>query len=297
MEPPPGDTEVVAETVSAPAVEDFDVPFLTGGARTPAPRSRRPEAPAPAPSPEPVANPAIPDVELMDDPATILRRSGRGCGARRQELNGGPRRWRSVEDSAPPGSFAVVWHRPTHRPGSPGSSAGRRAFAFPAMHNAAFAAPRPQLGVPGCSPSSRRGSATRCADWPRPGCARSERDDSSQAFGGRVVVLARGVTSGRGDRCPEHAHSRRRGRVSRRQHRREGFLSALDERGAGELMGARVLLIGAGGAGRAVAYAVRLRGGTLLVANRTPGRAAELGASVPFTAEALNDAAAGAPSW
>ncbi len=72
----------------------------------------------------------------------------------------------------------------------------------------------------------------------------------------------------------------------------EGFLRALDERGAGEMTGVRVLLIGAGGAGRAVAYAVRSRGGTLLVANRTPGRAAELGESVPFTVEAINEAAA-----
>ncbi len=71
----------------------------------------------------------------------------------------------------------------------------------------------------------------------------------------------------------------------------EGFLRALDEREAGEITGARVLLIGAGGAGRAVAYAVRSRGGTLLVANRTPERAAELGEPVPFTAEAMNDAA------
>jgi len=72
----------------------------------------------------------------------------------------------------------------------------------------------------------------------------------------------------------------------------EGFLRALDERGAGEMTGMRVLLIGAGGAGRAVAYAIRSRGGTLLVANRTPERAAELGEPVPFTVEAINEAAA-----
>lgn len=72
VEPPPGDPEVVAETVSAPAVEDFDVPFLTGGRPDPGAEIATAEAPAPAPSPEPVANPASPDVELMDDPATIL---------------------------------------------------------------------------------------------------------------------------------------------------------------------------------------------------------------------------------
>ncbi len=71
----------------------------------------------------------------------------------------------------------------------------------------------------------------------------------------------------------------------------EGFLRALDERGAGEMTGGRVLLIGAGGAGRAVAYAVRSRGGTLLVTNRTPERAAQLGEPVPFTVAAINDAA------
>ena len=72
----------------------------------------------------------------------------------------------------------------------------------------------------------------------------------------------------------------------------EGFLRALDEGGAGDFAGARVLLIGAGGAGRAVAYAVRSRGGRLLVANRTPERAAELGEPVPFTVDAINAAAA-----
>lgn len=72
----------------------------------------------------------------------------------------------------------------------------------------------------------------------------------------------------------------------------EGFLRALDEGGAGDFAGARVLLIGAGGAGRAVAHAVRSRGGHLLVANRTPERAAELGEPVPFTVDAINAAAA-----
>jgi shikimate dehydrogenase len=73
----------------------------------------------------------------------------------------------------------------------------------------------------------------------------------------------------------------------------EGFLRALDEAGAAVTPGTRVFLIGAGGAGRAVAYAVRSRGGELLVANRTPERAARLGELVAFTAEAMDAAAAG----
>ena len=71
----------------------------------------------------------------------------------------------------------------------------------------------------------------------------------------------------------------------------EGFLRALDEAVAGDVAGKRVLLIGAGGAGRAVAHAVRSRGGHLLVANRTAARAAELGEPVPFEPEAINAAA------
>lgn len=72
----------------------------------------------------------------------------------------------------------------------------------------------------------------------------------------------------------------------------EGFLRALDESVEGDVAGKRVLLIGAGGAGRAVAYAVRSRGGHLLVANRTAAKAAELGEPVPFEAGAINAAAA-----
>lgn len=71
----------------------------------------------------------------------------------------------------------------------------------------------------------------------------------------------------------------------------EGFQRALDEAIAEDVAGGRVLMIGAGGAARAVAYAVRLRGGRLLVANRTPERAAALGEVVPFEPDALNAAA------
>jgi shikimate dehydrogenase len=72
----------------------------------------------------------------------------------------------------------------------------------------------------------------------------------------------------------------------------DGFLRALDEAAPLDLSGATVLLIGAGGAARAVAYAVRSRGGRLLVANRTPERADELGDEVvPFTKHDLSAAA------
>src|SRR5262245_48664093 len=72
----------------------------------------------------------------------------------------------------------------------------------------------------------------------------------------------------------------------------EGFLRALDEAAPLDLDGAEVLLIGAGGAARAVAWALRNRGARLSVANRTPERAADLGAAVPFAPEALERAAA-----
>jgi shikimate dehydrogenase len=72
----------------------------------------------------------------------------------------------------------------------------------------------------------------------------------------------------------------------------EGFLRALDETAPLDLDGAEVLLVGAGGAARAVAWALRSRGARLRVANRTPERAAELGAHVPFVRAALDAAAA-----
>jgi shikimate dehydrogenase len=71
-----------------------------------------------------------------------------------------------------------------------------------------------------------------------------------------------------------------------------GFLRALDEAAPLELDGRTVLLVGAGGAARAVAFALRGRGARLLVANRTAARAAELGDPVPFTRGDLEEAAA-----
>jgi shikimate dehydrogenase len=72
----------------------------------------------------------------------------------------------------------------------------------------------------------------------------------------------------------------------------EGIVKALDHHGV-SLGGARVLLLGAGGAARAAAAAVREQGGARLwIANRHPARALELasafdGEAVPLTAAAL----------
>jgi len=70
-----------------------------------------------------------------------------------------------------------------------------------------------------------------------------------------------------------------------------GFLRALDEAAPCELDGAPALVIGAGGAARAVVFALRQRGARVAVANRTRARAAELGDPVEFSRAALEDAA------
>jgi shikimate dehydrogenase len=66
-----------------------------------------------------------------------------------------------------------------------------------------------------------------------------------------------------------------------------GFLRALDEAAPLDLAGADALVLGAGGAARAVVHALRSRGARVRVANRTPARAAELGDPVPFVPQAL----------
>ena len=55
-----------------------------------------------------------------------------------------------------------------------------------------------------------------------------------------------------------------------------GVLAAVRELGA-DPAGSRVLVVGAGGAGRAAAYALSRAGADVSVANRTPGRAARAG--------------------
>jgi len=74
----------------------------------------------------------------------------------------------------------------------------------------------------------------------------------------------------------------------------EGFLRALDEQAPVDLEGRSALVIGAGGAARAVVHALRSRGAFVGIANRTPARAMALGDPVPFDARALDLAASGA---
>ncbi len=74
----------------------------------------------------------------------------------------------------------------------------------------------------------------------------------------------------------------------------EGFLRALDEAAPVQLDGAPVLMIGAGGAARAIAFALAGRGARLRVANRTAARAAALGEPVGMTRDEVERAAADA---
>ncbi len=64
-----------------------------------------------------------------------------------------------------------------------------------------------------------------------------------------------------------------------------GARAAFEE--VGQLEGARVLLLGAGGAARAAAFAFREAGATLVIANRSAGKARELARAV--SAEASGD--------
>lgn len=73
-----------------------------------------------------------------------------------------------------------------------------------------------------------------------------------------------------------------------------GFVRAVDEQAPVDLDGRDVLLIGAGGAARAVAFGLRGRGARILVANRTAARAREVGEPVEFAPAAIAGACAGA---
>lgn len=76
----------------------------------------------------------------------------------------------------------------------------------------------------------------------------------------------------------------------------EGFMRALDEQAPLDVAGRTVLLIGAGGAARALVFALKARGARVVVANRTPGRAAAVGADAeaPFAGPGRDEAAADA---
>jgi len=69
-----------------------------------------------------------------------------------------------------------------------------------------------------------------------------------------------------------------------------GFIRAIDEQAPLDLHGARVLILGAGGASRAVIHALRQRGAHPIIANRTIERAEALGQAIPFTDMAIRRA-------
>ena len=80
----------------------------------------------------------------------------------------------------------------------------------------------------------------------------------------------------------------------------EGFRMALEIEGRTELPGARVLVVGAGGAARAVAFACLSRGcRSLLIANRSGARARSLcrALRVHFPAADIAAVATGGPDW
>ena len=156
----------------------------------------------------------------------------------------------------------------------------------PAMHNAAFA--RLGLnwvlrGLPGRPAPGGRGRA-------RAGRGRlrgPERHDPPQA--GRDRALLVGVRRGGGDRGGQHPRARRRRAASAATTPTpRASCGPSTSRRRSTCDGRDALVIGAGGAARAVAFALRGRGARVRVANRTPARAAELGDPVPFVREALD---------
>ncbi len=75
-----------------------------------------------------------------------------------------------------------------------------------------------------------------------------------------------------------------------RGHNTDGFgaLLALEDAGV-RIMGSRVLLIGAGGAARAIAYTLKQEGAEISIANRNPQRALELAGLVGAMGYSLRD--------
>jgi shikimate dehydrogenase len=155
----------------------------------------------------------------------------------------------------------------------------------PVMHNAAFAA----LGLnwayaafpvhPGCVPEAVRGlAAAGCAGLNVTIPHKQAVLDCCSAVSEAVAVIGAAntlVPDGEGGFRGDNTDA-------------AGFLRALDEQAPLDLDGREALLVGAGGAARAVAFALRSRGARVRVANRTPERAAELGDPVPFTTPAMD---------
>ena len=65
-------------------------------------------------------------------------------------------------------------------------------------------------------------------------------------------------------------------------------MMALEEAGV-KIKGSRTLLIGAGGAARAIAYTLAKEGAEISIANRSPGKALELAGSIQAEGYGLED--------
>jgi shikimate dehydrogenase len=155
----------------------------------------------------------------------------------------------------------------------------------PAMHNAAFAAlglnwayvafpVHPDRAGAAIAGLAAAGCAGLNATIPHKGAAlraASSVSDAAAAIGAANTLVPDGEGGFRADNTDA-----------------AGFLAALDEQAPLDLAGADVLVIGGGGAARAVVFALRGRGARVRVANRTAARAAELGEPVPFVPEALD---------
>ncbi len=160
----------------------------------------------------------------------------------------------------------------------------------PAMHNAAFRA----LGLDWtyvAFPVDPARVARGGARAGRGGCRGPERHDPAQAarYSTECSAVSDAVAAigAANTLVPDGAGGWRADNTDA-----PGFLRALDEAAPLALDGRTALVIGAGGAARAVVFALRQRGARVLVANRTPARAAALGDPIGFSADALEDAAA-----
>ena len=158
----------------------------------------------------------------------------------------------------------------------------------PAMHNAAFAAMaldwcyvafpveagRVETALAGLAAAGVAGLNVTIPHKGAALAAASSASDAAKAIGAANTLVPDGQGGFRADNTDA-----------------AGFLRALDEQAPLDLDGAPALVIGAGGAARAIVWALRGRGAEVRVANRSPARAAELGTPVPFTRSALEVAA------